>query len=148
MFCAHEMSRDCTQVSYRAVNRQESLRLAHRFEAAHRAFALPRRLMGKLGAIVRVLTRVMERVRHHLAMCGSVASEFVGDDLPRRSALLLEKPTEEPDRGCLVPPFLEQDIQDLSIPINGSKQIMLLSVDPNKDFIDKPPIAAWTRSFT
>ena len=81
-------------------------------------------------------------------MRGSVTSEFIGDDLPRRSALLLEKPTEEPDRGCLVPPFLEQDIQDLSILINGPKQIMLLSVDPNKDFIDKPPVADWTRSFT
>ena len=81
-------------------------------------------------------------------MRGSVASEFVGDKPPRRSALLLEKPTEEPDRGCLVPPFLEQAIQDLSILINGSKQVMLPSVDPNKDFIDKPPIAAWSRSFT
>ena len=49
--------------------------------------------------------------------------------------------------GCLVPPFLDQDIQDLPILINGPKQIMLLSVDPNKDFIDKPLIAAWTRSF-
>ncbi len=90
----------------------------------------------------------MDCVRHHLAMRGSVASEFVGDKPPRRSALLLEKPTEEPDRGFLVPPFLDQDIQDLPIRINGPKQIMLLSVDPNKDFIDKPPIAAWTRSFT
>ena len=58
--------------------------------------------------------------------------------------MLLEKPTEEPDRGCLVPPFLDQDIQDLPILINGSKQIMLLSVDPNQDFIVKPPIAAWS----
>ena len=85
----------------------------------------------------------MDRVRHHLAMRGSVASEFVGDKPPRRSApFLLEKPTEEPDRGCLVPPFLDQDIQDLPILINGPKQIMLPSVDPNKDFIDKPLIAA------
>ena len=142
MSCAHEMSRDCKQVSHRAVNRQESLRLTHRLETAHRTFALPRRLMGKLGSIVRVLTRVMERVRHHLAMRGSVASEFVGDKAPRRSALLLEKPAKEPGRGCLVPPFLEQDIQDLPILINGPKQVTLLSVDPNKDFIDKPPIAA------
>ena len=75
-------------------------------------------------------------------MRGSVASEFIGDKPPRRLALLLEKPTKEPGRSCLVPPFLEQDNQDLPIPINGPKQVMLLSVDPNKDFIDKPPIAA------
>ena len=122
--------------------------MAHRFEATHRTFALPRRLMGKLGPIVRVLTRVMDRIRHHLAMRGSVASEFVGDKPPRRSALLFEKPTKEPGRGCLVAPFLDQDIQDLPILINGPKQIMLLSVDPNKDCIDKPLIAAWSRSFT
>ena len=90
----------------------------------------------------------MDRARHHLAMRSRVASEFVGDKPPRRSALLLEKPTKEPGRGCLVPPFLDQDIQDLSILINGSKQIVLPSVDPNKDFIDKPLIAAWTRPFT
>ena len=81
-------------------------------------------------------------------MRGRVASEFIGDEPPRRSALLLEKPTEEPDRGCLVPPFLDQDIQDLPILINGPKQIVLPSVDPNKYFIDKPTIAAWPRSFT
>ena len=90
----------------------------------------------------------MDCVRHHLAMRGSVASEFAGDKPPRRSALLLEKPTEEPGRDYLVPPFLDQDIQDLPILINGPKRIMLLSVDPNKDFIDKPLIAAWTRLFT
>ena len=90
----------------------------------------------------------MDRVRHHLAMRGSVTSEFVGDKPPRRSALLLEKPAKEPGRGCLVPPFLDQDIQYLPILINGPKQIMLLSVDPNKDCIDKPLIAARTRSFT
>ena len=81
-------------------------------------------------------------------MRGSVASEFIGDEPPRRLALLLEKPAKEAGRGCLVPPFLDQDIQDLPILINGPKQIMLLSVDPNKDFIDKPLIAAWTRPFT
>ena len=90
----------------------------------------------------------MDRVRHNLAMRGSVAFEFIGDEPPRRLALLLEKPTKEAGRGFLVPPFLDQDIQDLPILINGSIQIMLLSVDPNKDFIDKPLIAAWTRSFT
>ena len=61
---------------------------------------------------------------------------------------MLEKPTKGPDRDRLVPLILDQNIQDLPILINGSKQIMLLSVDPNKDFIDKPLIAAWTRSFT
>ena len=90
----------------------------------------------------------MDSVRHHLATRANVTSEFIGDKPPRRSALLLEKPTKEPGRGCLVPPFLDQDIQDLPIPINGSNQMVLPSVDPNKDFIDKPPIAAWTRSFT
>ena len=87
----------------------------------------------------------MVRVRHHLAMRGSVASEFIGDKPPRRSALVLEKRTEEPDRGGLVPPFLDQDLTFL---IYGSKQVMLLSVDPNEDFIEKPLIGAWTLSLT
>ena len=63
---------------------------------------------------------------------------------PRRLALLLEKPTKKAGRSFLVLSFLDQDIQDLPILIDRSKQIMLLSVDPNKDFINKPLIAAWT----
>ena len=58
--------------------------------------------------------------------------------------MLLEKPAKEPDRGCLVPLFPGQDIQDQPILIDGSEQVLLLLVDPNKDFIDKPRIAAWT----
>ena len=81
-------------------------------------------------------------------MRGGVASELVGDDPPTGSALLLEKPTKKPGRSCLVPPFLDQDIQDLPILINGSKQVTQSSVDPNKDFIDKPLIADWTGAFT
>ena len=77
-------------------------------------------------------------------MRGSVASEFIGDEPPRRLALLLEKPTKKAGRSFLVLSFLDQDIQDLPILIDRSKQIMLLSVDPNKDFINKPLIAAWT----
>ena len=61
----------------------------------------------------------MDRVRHHLAMRGSVASEFDGDKPPRRLALLLEKHTKEAGRGFLVPPFLDQDIQDLPILIKA-----------------------------
>ena len=86
----------------------------------------------------------MDRVRHHLPTRGSAASEFIGDEPPRRLALLLEKPTKKAGRGFLVLSFLDQDIQDLPILIDRSKQIMLLSVDPNKDFINKPLIAAWT----
>ena len=55
--------------------------------------------------------------------------------------MLLEKPTKKAGRGFLVLSFLHQDIQDLPILIDRSKQIMLLSVDPNKDFINKPLIS-------
>jgi hypothetical protein len=90
----------------------------------------------------------MDGVWHHVAMRGTVASQLVSYEPPWRLALSLEEPTKEAGSGFPVPPILHQKIQDLTILIHGSIQIAQPSIDPNKDFIDEPMIAAGTRSLS
>jgi len=75
---------------------------------------------------------------------GSIASKLIGHEPSWRLALLPEKPAKEAGRGFRIPSFLEQDIEYLAILINGTVQIVLLPVDPDKDFINEPPIATGT----
>jgi len=98
------MTRDCEQISHRAVDREEALRLADRFEPAHPPFSLTSRLMRQLSSIVRVLARVMNRIGHQLTMRGSVTSELIGHQTPRRPALPLEEPAKEAGCGPRVAP--------------------------------------------
>jgi PIN domain nuclease of toxin-antitoxin system len=88
----------------------------------------------------------MDSARHHFAMSGSVASEFVSHQSPGRLALLLKKPAKEAGSGFPVSSCLDEDIQDLAILIHGSIQIAKLSADTHEDPIDKPLIAAGTGS--
>lgn len=83
----------------------------------------------------------MHCVGHQLTMRGSVASKLIGHELPWRLTLLLEKLAKEAGRGFLVSSLLDQDIRRLTILIHRSIQIALLTVDPEKHFIDKPLIA-------
>ncbi len=121
--------------------------MTSRFKPAHPPFSLASRLMREFGSILSILARVMNRIGHQLTMRGSVTSELIGHETPRCLALPLEKLAKEAGCGFRIPPCLHQDIQDLTVLIYGSVQIALLSVDPNKDFIDKPLIATWPGSF-
>jgi len=90
----------------------------------------------------------MNGVRHQLTMRGSVASKLIGHEAPRRPALPLEKSTKKADCSPSISPCLDQDIQDLAMLIHRSIQITLLSLDPDKHFIEKPLIATRPGSFT
>jgi hypothetical protein len=77
----------------------------------------------------------------------TVASQFVGHELPTCLALLLEKSTKETGGGSRVPPCLHQKVQDLAILIHGSMQRVQFSVDPHENRFDEPLTPARTRSF-
>jgi hypothetical protein len=63
------------------------LEVGGRFEAAHLTLALARRLMRNLYAIVGIPGRAVNNGRHHGAVGRGVTPEFVGDQLPRHTAL-------------------------------------------------------------
>ena len=60
----------------------ESLSLLHRLESPHSPLPDPGRLMGLLCPIVGILIIAVDRIRHKLTMCNSIAAQFIGDDLP------------------------------------------------------------------
>ena len=73
-------------------------------EAFHGAFALPGRLVRVFRPVVQVLRLPVLDRRHHLPMRHRVIAELVGDQHPRRRALLLEEFAEEPLGGLGVAP--------------------------------------------
>ena len=82
-----------------------------------------------------------------LALGGSVTLELVGDDHARHVHQPFEEFAEELLRRLLVPPFLHQDIQQVSLLIDGPPQIVMFALDRQKHFIEVPLIAgAWTSS--
>ena len=64
--------------------------MSGRLEALHDPFSSPGRLMGILRPVVQAFVRAMLDAGHDIALCRAIGSQLVGDDAPRRYALLLE----------------------------------------------------------
>jgi hypothetical protein len=65
---------------------EKTLRLLRRFETAHAALALPRRLMRVFRPVIEVTTLAMNHSRQNHSFRRSIAAELVGDD-PRAVAV-------------------------------------------------------------
>ena len=77
------------QIQHEAVDREKSLCVRSGFEPTHLSFALSRRLMRGLSAIVRVLVRDVNDRRHHGPAGRRVAPKLVGDQPAGNTALAL-----------------------------------------------------------
>ena len=74
-------------------------------------------------------------------MCDSITTQFVGNDLPRRAAIVSYKAPEETFRRGSITLCLQVDINHLAILVNSTPQVMLLAVDLYEDFIDVESVA-------
>ena len=81
------MSAHSEEILHQAMYGHEPLHVRGRLEAPHLALALPGRLVGDFGAIVRVLVRAVNHRRHHGAERRRVAGQLVRDQPPRLPAL-------------------------------------------------------------
>ena len=70
-----------------------------------------------------------------------IALELVRDKLPRRFALSLQHFAKESFSSSLVPTFGHQNIQDITVLINRSPQVELLSLNLHEQLIDVPDVA-------
>ena len=129
------------QILDRSVNVQESLTLSRRLETAHLPFPLPCRLMRYLAPIVRILRRVMRHQRHHRAMCDAITSEFVGHKSERFATLALQESAEEPSRCSPIPARLHEDVDHVSVLVNGTPEVLALTVDGDEQFVQQPDVA-------
>ncbi len=68
-------------------------------------------------------------------MCGTVTLQFVGDESKRCLPLTFQKLAEQACRGPAVATRLNEDLNDVSVLINGPPQILPLTVDRDEYFV-------------
>jgi hypothetical protein len=76
--------------------------------------------------------------RQHLPLGRPITRQFVGDNDPRDVPQALEQFPEESLRGLLVSSALEQNIQDVTVLIHSSPQVVALAMNRQKDLIKMP----------
>jgi hypothetical protein len=103
-------------------------------------FLLPRGLVRHFRSIVRIDVIDVCDGRHDRAMSGAIASEFVGDQPSRFTALAFEKTAEEAYRGFLVASPLDQNINRVAVLINRTPKIVLVTLNRDKHLIKIPGI--------
>jgi hypothetical protein len=85
--------------------------------------------------------------RHDFPMRGMIALEFVSDEPTRLTDLPLDETTEEAFSRTLIAAVLYQDINDIAILINSPPEILALSLNGHKHFIEVPRITQAPLSF-
>ena len=131
------MTPEVKQVLRRRVHSQKALSHVGRLESPHRAFSRPRFLVRAFDSIVRVSRRNSPRIRYEVTVRDVVAGELIGNDAARFCFGGLEDPSEEPF-GCGPVAFLRQvDVDDLTVLVDGSPQVVLCAADFDEDFIDE-----------
>ncbi len=70
-----------------------------------------------------------------------IALELIRDELPRRFSLALQNLGEEPLGSLLVPPSSDQNVQNITVLINGRPEVNLLPVDLQEQLIYVPDVA-------
>ena len=109
-------------------------------EPSHLALALPCRLVGDFGAIVLVTFRAMDYRWHDAAKRRRIASQLVGDQPTRHAALTLQQLAEEPFGGLPITARLDENIDHVTILINGTPKILPPALDRDEDLVQVPRI--------
>jgi hypothetical protein len=120
---------------------QETTRLPCRFKMAHAPLSCPRRLMRQFGTVISILRRVVNRARDQFSMRDAVTSQLIRDNLPGFTAIISKQPFEEPPGSCAVVSTLQKDINDFSVLVNGSPQVLLPAMELHEHFVDEKCIS-------
>ena len=116
---------------------EKALSHVERLESPHRAFSRPRFLVRACDSIVRVSRGISPRIRNEVTLRDLVAGELVRNDAAGFCFGGLEDPSEEPFR-CGSVAFLRQiSVDNLTVLVDGSPQLVLCTADFNDDFIDE-----------
>ena len=135
------MSPDPEEIQHESVDREKPLRVRSGFEPAHVSLALPCGLVGDFGTIVLVSVRAMGDGRHDRSVRSPVAAQLVGDQPPRRTLLTLQQLAEKACSRPTVATHLDEDIDDVTILIDGTPEIAPLSLDGDEGLVQVPDVA-------
>jgi hypothetical protein len=90
------------------------------FEALHGSFPLLCWLMGVLSSIVQTFVLAVLDAGHHLFLGGCIAGQLLGNNHARDILQSFEQLAKELSCCAFVAPTLDQDIEDITILVNGS----------------------------
>ncbi len=90
--------------------------------------------------VVLILTGAMDNGRKDLSMRCPITPQFVGDQLPGWLSLMLQHLTKEARSSSTISALGNQNIDHVSILIDGAPQIEVLTSDSDKEFIDVPNV--------
>ena len=79
-------------------------------------------------------------------MRSRIASELVGDELPRRLARLFQNFAEEVPSGSAVSVACDQNIQHVAVLVHRYPKIMTFAADGDEHFVHVPDVAESTLS--
>jgi hypothetical protein len=96
--------------------------------------------MRILSTIVEVATLSMLDIRQE-ELRHAIASQLVGDDHSRHILQALQQTLEEAPGGFPIAPLLDQNIEDDTILIHGTPQILLNALDPDEYLVEVPLVA-------
>src|SRR5215831_13226671 len=123
------------------IGRQEALRMPRRLQPLHAIFSLACGAMRVLTAVIEVATLPMFHPGQELALRRAVALELIRDDHPWHVLQPLEQLAKALLGRLLVAPLLDEDVQDVVVLIHRAPQVMALTVNRQKHFIQMPCIA-------
>ena len=135
------MSPDSEEIQHESVDREKPLRVRSGFEPAHLSLALSRRLMRNLCAVVLVSVRAMGDGRHDRSVRSPVAAQLVGDQSHGLTLLALQQLAKKVFGSPAVASRLDENIEDVTILIDGTPEIAPLSLDGDEDLVQVPDVA-------
>ena len=83
---------------------------------------------------------------HDVPMCDMVAAQLVGHETRRFLPLTLQEFPKESPRRAPVPAGLDEDVDQITVLVNRTPEILALTVDRDEDFVQKPRISESTLS--
>ena len=86
----------------------------------------------------------MDDGRHDPSVRGAIASQLVGNEPPRRPALPLQQLSKKALGRTLIATQLNEDIDHITILINGTPEILPSTLDSDEHLVQVPCVAQAT----
>ena len=96
--------------------------------------------MRDLGTIVGVLVLTINNRRHHLLFRCRIASKLVRNQLIGDSPLAFQELTEEALGSTLVLTALHENIQDVTVLVDGAPKILAFALNRHGNLIEEPTV--------
>src|SRR5687768_14997990 len=120
------------------IGREEPLGVPCRLKSLHPPFPLAGRLVGVFRTVIQIPVLAVLHARQDLPLGRPIAFELVRDDHPRHIPAALEQLAEEFLGRVLVPPTLDQDIQDMTVLIHRPPEIVACATNRQEYLIQVP----------